>query len=280
MQEGRASATAMLTALARARHQMVDHPRVFDDPLAVKIIGAEAARSLGIGPQDILSTAGRSAIVARARVTEDELAKAVAQGVRQYVVLGAGLDTFAYRNPHRDLEVFEVDHPATQEWKREKLHAAGIAVPRNLRFVGIDFEKDTLPRILHEAGLHEDQPAFFSWLGVTMYLPRDPMLDTLRYIASRPRGSAVVFDALYRPPLWDIPTRMMLKGLGRRYARLGEPWIGFIEPEALVRDMRAMGFGAVKHERRRETNARLFEGRSDRLRILAERMGGIFIATV
>lgn len=280
MQEGRASATAMLTALARARHQMIDHPRVFDDPLAVKIIGPEAVRSLGTGPQDIMSTAGRPAIVARARVTEDELARAVAQGVRQYVVLGAGLDTFAYRNPHRDLQVFEVDHPATQAWKREKLHAAGIAVPANLRFVALDFQKDTLPHALREHGLREDQPAFFSWLGVTMYLPREPMLDTLRYIASRPRGSGVVFDALYRPPLWDIPTRMLLKALGGRYARMGEPWIGFVEPDALEQDMRAMGFSEVRHLRRRQTNQQLFAGRSDGLRIRGERMGGIFVGRV
>ena len=119
---------------------------------------------------------------------------AVAKGVRQYVVLGAGLDTFAYRNPFAYLRVFEVDHPATQAWKRDQLQAGGIAIPDGFAFVAVDFEKQTLNAELAAAGFTTSQPAFFSWLGVTPYLTREAFEGTLRFIAAMPAGSGVAFD--------------------------------------------------------------------------------------
>ena len=109
-------------------------------------------------------------------------------GVRQYVILGAGLDTFAYRNPYSydDLKVFEVDHPASQKWKRQQLDAAKIPIPKNLILAPIDFENQTLADQLQEAGFKADEPSFFSWLGVTMYLNRETMMATMNYIASWP----------------------------------------------------------------------------------------------
>src|SRR6202162_2165714 len=146
MQEGKFSRTAQRVAIRRAAHQLLDQPRVLDDPLALRIIGADAAEGLGTKPKEhhAFSRAFRAFMAARSRYAEDELARAVAEGVRQYVVLGAGLDTFAYRNPHPGLRVFEVDHPATQAWKREQLQAAGITIPPALTFVHIDFEQKTL----------------------------------------------------------------------------------------------------------------------------------------
>ena len=145
MQEGKFSRTARRVAIRRAAHQLLDHPRVLDDPLALRIIGAEAAEELRSNPKEhhAFSRAFRAFMAARSRYAEDELAGAVERGVRQYVVLGAGLDTFAYRNPHAGLRVFEVDHPATQAWKREQLSAAGIAIPAALTFVPVDFERQT-----------------------------------------------------------------------------------------------------------------------------------------
>jgi methyltransferase (TIGR00027 family) len=203
MLEGNFSRTAQRVAIRRAAHQLLDQPRVLDDPLALRIIGAEAAAALRTNPKEhhAFARAFRAFMAARSRYAEDELARAVASGVRQYVVLGAGLDTFAYRNPHDGLRVFEVDHPATQAWKRERLQAAGIAVPSSLTFVPIDFERQTLADGLERAGFDHRIAAFFSWLGVTPYLTREACMSTLSLIAKMPASSGVVFDFAIDPSL-------------------------------------------------------------------------------
>src|SRR5215831_3267665 len=179
MREDQPSKTAYRVALRRAAHQIWDHPKVLDDPIALKIIGHAAAAELTENRPLGSSRYLRAVVVARSRFAEDHLAEAVAKGVRQYVVLGAGLDTFAYRNPFDDLRVFEVDHPATQAWKRERLAEAEITVPSGLTFVAVDFEVQTVPGELAAAGFDATAPAFFSWLGVTTYLRRDSIRSTL-----------------------------------------------------------------------------------------------------
>src|ERR1700691_5320302 len=142
MLEGKFSRTAHRVAIRRAAHQLLDQPKVLDDPLALRIIGPEAAEALRSNPKEhhAFSRAFRAFMAARSRYAEDELARAVANGVAQYVVFGEGLDTFAYRNPHLSLRVFEVDHPATQAWKREQLSASEIPVTPSLTFMPIDFD--------------------------------------------------------------------------------------------------------------------------------------------
>src|SRR5579864_4150569 len=183
MIEGQPSHTAQRVAVRRAAHQLWDAPRIFEDPVALKIIGPDQAAELAHEPPaDSVPTQHlRAFIVARSRYAEDQLAEAVARGTRQYVVLGAGLDTFACRNPFAGLRVFEVDHPATQSWKRKQLESVGIPVPTSLTFVPIDFEKQTLAQALEPAGFKADQPAFFSWLGVTPYLPSEIVLANLQW---------------------------------------------------------------------------------------------------
>src|SRR5215475_14796125 len=150
MKEGQPSATARRVAIRRAAHQLLDKPKVFDDPLALRIIGHESASALQNGSDQSESTRLgqylRAFVAARSRYAEDELALAIERGVRQYVILGAGLDTFAYRNPYpeRALRVFEVDHPATQVWKRARLKEVGVPLPVDLRFAPVDFEGQTL----------------------------------------------------------------------------------------------------------------------------------------
>jgi methyltransferase (TIGR00027 family) len=165
MLEDQPSRTAYRVALRRAAHQIWDRPRVFDDPVALKIIGSVAAAEVAgkrpPGPSRYL----RAFIVARSRFAEDHLAEAVASGVKQYVVLGAGLDTFACRNPFADVRVFEVDYPATQDWKRRRLEAAGITIPEALTFTPIDFAKDTLAAGLANAGFKANEPSFFRGLA-------------------------------------------------------------------------------------------------------------------
>lgn len=192
MKETVASWTAMRVALRRAEHQVLDEPVVFEDPLSLRIIGPEAAAGIRPGVvsrRQRLSPSFRAFMAARSRFAEDKLGEAVGEGVRQYVILGAGLDTFGYRNRYagEGLRVFELDHPATQEWKRGQLAAAGIKVPAGTALVPADLERHTLEEALRPAGFRFDLPAFFSWLGVTPYLTQGAFEQTLGFVAGMPR---------------------------------------------------------------------------------------------
>ena len=206
-------------------------------------------------------------MVARARLAEDALAAAVARGVRQFVVLGAGLDTFAYRNPHPELRVLEVDHPATQEWKRRKLAAAGIPIPETLRFAPVDFERQTLAAGLAAAGFEASEPAFFSWLGVTMYLTREALVATLGTIGETAPGGGLVFD--YALPKSELGWRgrWALAALSRRVEAAGEPFVSFFSPAEIAELLERSGLAVVEDLDRTAVNARYFSGRNDRLEI-------------
>jgi methyltransferase (TIGR00027 family) len=238
---------------------------VFEDPLAIAIAGPDAAAEHGSS----FSRALRAFIAVRSRYAEDQLARAVERGVRQYVVLGAGLETFAYRNPLRSsgLHVFEVDHPATQEWKRARLREANIAIPDQMTFAAVDFETQSLDIRLQEAGFRKQQPAFFSWLGVTPYLSRAAFDSTIQFIAGLPAGSGVAFDfAIQRSLLSPIQQRA-LDALAERVARAGEPFQLFFDPVALVSDLARLGFGEIEDLAGDRINARYFAGRSDGLAV-------------
>jgi methyltransferase (TIGR00027 family) len=269
MQEGKFSRTAHRVAVRRAAHQLLDQPRVLDDPLALRIIGTAAAEDLRSNPKEhhAFSRAFRAFMAARSRYAEDELARAVARGAKQYVVLGAGLDTFAYRNPHPNLQVFEVDHPATQAWKRECLHAATIAIPTALTFVPIDFEQQTLADGLVRSGLNAEAAAFFSWLGVTPYLTREACMTTLSFIAKMPAGSGVVFDFAVDHKLLNLGQRMALAALSRRVAAAGEPFQLFFDPKQLQEDLKNLGFHRTQLLQGKELNERYFKNRNDGLSV-------------
>jgi methyltransferase (TIGR00027 family) len=265
------SHTAYRVAVSRAAHQLLDEPRVLEDPIALAIVGAAAVAAIRAAPLRYRLPPARylrAFLVARSRVAEEALAQAVRRGVRQYVVLGAGLDTFAYRNPYPadGLTVFEVDHPATQAWKRGQLETAGIALPPSLRFVSVDFETQQLGERLAGAGLRADERAFFSWLGVSMYLTRAAIGATLGYVAGLPRGSGIVFDYAVPPAGLGPARRLVVHALLKRVAAAGEPWKTFFEPRALAAELRALGFTELEDLGPEELNARFFGGRSDGLR--------------
>ncbi|RJP51989.1 MAG: SAM-dependent methyltransferase [Anaerolineaceae bacterium] len=273
MDESRPSATAHRVAMRRAAHQLLDNPKVFDDPLALLIVGKEDASALQRDPHPIemspLSPYLRAFVAARSKYAEDELALGVHRGVCQYVILGAGFDTFAYRNPYSlsRLRVFEVDHPATQAWKRSRLEEAGIAPPDNLAFAPVDFEKQTLPEALRDAGYDPGDCTFFSWLGVTEYLTTEAVMTTLRFIASVPVGSEVVFDYMLTPALLTPAQRVRFDALARRVASAGEPWRAFFDPELLTGDLHAMGFSCLEDNGPDVINAKYFKDRKDGLRV-------------
>lgn len=205
----------------------------------------------------------------RSRYAEDELACAVRRGVHQYVVLGAGLDTFAYRNPHieQGLRVFEVDYPATQAWKRERLQAANIEIPDSVVFAGTDFERQDLRAALSVTGFRNDQPAFFSWLGVVPYLTPGAFEDTMRFIAGMPVNSGVAFDYPIPRTSLNLMERVALDALSARVARVGEPFQLFFDPEELADRLRAMGFRYLEDMGRDQMNARYFAGQTGRFKV-------------
>ena len=273
MKNNSPSLTAYSVALMRAAHQILDNPRVFEDPMALRIVGAQGESEIRADKRKFetrLHSYFRAAVIARSRFVEDELCLAIERGVRQYVILGAGLDTFAYRNSYSSfaLRVFEVDYPATQEWKRRQLDVARIPIPDNLAFVPTDFESQSLAQHLRTAGIKTDEPTFFSWLGVTMYLRRETMMATMKGIcSSAPPGSALIFDYVIPPSSLSPVRRLVFRMLARRLAGFGEPWVNFLEPGALATDLRTIGFAKSEDFGPEAINARYFKDRADRLRV-------------
>jgi methyltransferase (TIGR00027 family) len=257
----------------RSAHQIFDEPRIFDDPLAMRIIGAENLAALQATPQQSAAPPGsellRAFIAARSRYAEDALGEAVRRGLRQYVILGAGLDTFAYRNPYTQtrLRVFEVDHPATQSWKRARLEEAGISIPASLTFIPVDFETQTMADGLKQADIDHGKPILFSCLGVTPYLTGETIASTLKFVAGLKTGSGVVFDYVISPSLLNPEQRSAFDALSNRVAKAGEPWRTFFDPFSLTADLKASGFEEVEDLGPDEINARYFAGRNDNLSV-------------
>jgi methyltransferase (TIGR00027 family) len=247
MQSGQPSRTAWAAAAHRAAHQILEQGRIFTDPLALLILGQEAenvAREAEVQPS---SGAMRLFIAARTRFAEDSLAAAFQQGVRQLVVLGAGLDTYAYRSPFGNrLRIFEVDHPATQAWKRERLVDAAISIPLSLTFAPIDFERQTLPEGLAAAGFDPTQQTFFTWLGVVPYLSEEAIWSTLAFIASLPNGAHVVFDYSDPPHTLSAEARAYHDRRAARVEAIGESWVSYFEADKLKEKLLSLGFTEIE----------------------------------
>jgi methyltransferase (TIGR00027 family) len=259
----------MRVAMRRAAHQLMDRPLVLVDPLAERILNHEARNKLP-GEMRRGGTTGtrmRAWMVARSRLAEDTLAEAVAAGTRQYVVLGAGLDTFAYRNPWPELRVFEVDFPATQQWKHELLRNAGVSVPTSVTYAPVDFEREPLEHGLARAGFCQQEPAFFSWLGVTMYLAPETTLATLRWIRNCNPANGIVFDYSVPRESLDLLHKLMFDGLARRVAQAGEPFVGFFGPHQLQYDLLQMGYHQADDWDGDRLNRHYFANRGDGLKV-------------
>ena len=247
MKPDESSRTAMMVARQRAAHQLVDHGAILDDPFAMRILQEDEKDVLQFANQHPLASIGRLFTAARSRIAEDALTSAVERGTRQIVILGAGLDTFAFRNPHAALEtrVYEVDHPATQAWKRERLAEAQIAIPPGLIFVPVNFERDDLGEKLAGAGFQRSSPAFFSWLGVVPYLTEEAIGRTLGYMSSI-EGSEVMFDYMEPPEASSGEVRQLEKARAEQLEKMKERNVSRFEPAEIGAILRAHGFGAME----------------------------------
>jgi len=263
MQPGRPSRTAFGAARHRAAHQILEQGRIFTDPLAVRILGGDAESLARDAEEDPARRPMRIFIAVRTRFAEDSLAAAVEQGVRQVVVLGAGLDTFAYRTTlgHR-IRIFEVDHPDTQAWKRQLLADAAIDLPSWLTFAPIDLERETLTHGLAAAGFDPGQPTFFTWLGVVPYLTKEAIWGTLSFIAGLPNGAQVVFDYADPPVSWSPEMRASIDPLAARAAAAGEAWLSYFAPGELRDQLLQIGFSEVEDLGPNEIAARYFPHRA------------------
>ena len=242
MKSGEPSRMALAVARQRAAHQLLDHGAILDDAYAVRILGEHEDNILQAFNDHPLRSVGRLFTAARSRIAEDALAKAVERGIRQVVILGAGLDTFALRNPHAArISIFEVDHPATQAWKRQRLVEAELAPPPWLTFVPVDFERDDLQQELSNAGFQRTSAAFFTWLGVVPYLTRDAINNTLSYIASIP-NSEVVFDYAEPPETWSEDVKAYATARMAQLEKINEQWVGRFEPAGVATILRSHGF--------------------------------------
>jgi methyltransferase (TIGR00027 family) len=236
------SRTALGAAAHRAAHQL-DGAQLFEDPLAVAIVGEDNAKE---SRADAANAGMRIFIAARSRFAEDTLAESLCRGVTQFVVLGAGLDTYAYRGGERSkLAIFEVDHPATQAWKRERLARIGVTPGANVRYAPVDFESESIADGLARAGFDPHQRTFFFWLGVTPYLTRPAIEATWALVAHNPGGGEIVFD--YATPRESVPEehREGYDALVARVAAAGEPFLTAFNPDALPDELRAAGFATI-----------------------------------
>lgn len=288
MEEDKASLTALITAFARAYHSANADPKIFDDFLAARWFTPEGwkemetnlanslpffnpelakstpdtATALAIVMRDYIGTT----TISRSQYTEERLEAEVEKGVRQYVILGAGIDTFAFRRPDllEHIDIFEIDHPATQAFKRERLADLGWEIPRQLHFLPVDFSKESFMEALDRSPFERSKPTFFSWLGVTVYLTREVVFDTLRAISGFAcSGSPVVFD-YYDADAFDPEKATERVRLGMEIARrAGEPMKTGFEPSQLAADLREIGLRVQEDLGPFEIEEHYFKNRTD-----------------
>ncbi|TFH24222.1 MAG: SAM-dependent methyltransferase [Myxococcales bacterium] len=280
MKEGRTSKTAEIAAAIRALHHRYASPAIFEDPFALEFTNPTWRRIVVTKPLrwlvfEVLLRSMRpvaAQVVARSRYAEDLLDAAIASGIGQYVIVGAGFDSFALRR--RDLEstvrVFELDHPDTQRAKRERLSSIGVDLPGNVEFVGVDFERETVADGLMQSSYQPNSPAFFSWLGTTPYLSNSATLGTLASIAqlAAPR-TEVVFDYLVADETLSSSERRIVEKLKRFTARRGEPLVGEFHPAELEKVLRSVGLDLIANFSGADQEKRYFAGRQDGLRPMA-----------
>ena len=273
MEKKARSASAEGVSIQISLHQLLDAaPKILDDPIAPRLADpasdtSKAMIALVESATRAVKSPFRAIFIMRSRYTEDCLAEALIRGVRQYVILGAGLDTFAYRQPSwaSSLRIYEIDHPASQEWKRERLAVAKVKIPENLTFAPIDFEITSLRGGLSTAGFDFRVQSFFSLLGVTQYLTIEATESIFELVQSLPQASEIVFEFIVPDDLIPANEASVFATLASLSAERGEPWLTRFRPAELETRLTALGFSQVSHLPPTAANERYFQGRRDDL---------------
>jgi methyltransferase (TIGR00027 family) len=270
MEKDQQSRTIQIPAVMRALHQTIDDdPKILTDPIAPRLIDADDDRGW-LTPllNHPFAKGWRAGFALRARYTEDCLAEAFKNGARQYVILGAGLDTFAYRQPSwaHSLRIYEIDHPITQQCKRDRLKAAGITVPSNVRFVPVDFERSLLTDALVPTDFTLSARTLCSWMGVTQYLTLDALNGTFQFVLSLPAESEIVFSFILPAQAISGVEATALAAAAQSAAEVGEPWLTRLYPDEVTAKLLSMGFSRIVHLSPEEARKRYFGNRRDGLR--------------
>lgn len=289
MDEGRASLTALATSLMRAVHTRVDDSPLIDDPWGERLVleseqalmreavwsnaPPELRDRIDASSNELVAAAMHAhpvygTVIVRTRFAEDALRGAVARGASQYVIVGAGMDSFALRRSPwaSDLEVFEVDHPATQQLKRERLAGCGVAIPPHTHLIAADLSREPLDAVLARSAFDSTRTSFFSWLGVTTYLTREANLATLRAIAAAAApGSELVFTYIDQREFEPSGGSGDLAGVRSTVASMGEPWVSGFHPAQVADDLRGAGLELVEDLAGEALRERYCAGRADGL---------------
>jgi methyltransferase (TIGR00027 family) len=270
MDKAKPSRTSDIPAIMRAVHQTYDdEPKILADPIVPKLVDIESLDANWLAPMlgHPFARQWRAGFLIRSRYAEDCLAEAVARGLAQYLILGAGLDTFSYRQPAwaHAVDIFEVDHPATQGFKRERLAKSSIAPPGNLTFVPIDFETTSLKQALRGTRFAFDKVTFCSWLGVTQYLTAAAIEATLAFVLMLPRGSEIVFSFILPQDALSWIEADAVALAAAKSEEVGEPWLSRFQPADLVLQLRRSGFSDVAHLTPEQAYERYLKNRRDGL---------------
>jgi methyltransferase (TIGR00027 family) len=294
MEDGKLKRSALMTAYFRGNHAVHDSPIIFDDFLAYQLLKKEeiaafeqeyVASLRGMDPERAASLPDHAAAIAylmqnlllaaavfsRARYCEDNLKEAIKQGVKQFIILGAGMDTFAFRHPEylAQIKVIEVDLPATQQFKCSRLAELGWEIPANLHFVPIDFSKEDLATALCKSPFNPQALSFFGWLGVVPYLSRDAIFTTLRSIARIcPAGSRIVFDYIDDNVLDPGRAGIRWNLMHEKLRQMGESFQTSLNPYTLASELGAVGLLLEEQVNPVDTQERYFLNRTDNYRAL------------
>jgi methyltransferase (TIGR00027 family) len=255
MDKGTPSRTALATSLMRALHTRTDSHPLIVDLWGDRMVPTEVREAI---PDDLLARSpGFAGVITRTRYTEDALRAAIADGVTQYVLIGAGFDSFALRVPEyaRQIEIFEIDHPATQELKLRRIRECGLTAAPSVHFIAADLAGQSVADALARSSYQADRLSFFSWLGVTMYLTREANLATLKSVAgcAAPR-SELVFT--YTDEAAFSSNSEGFRALQERVAALGEPFLSGFEPKLLAHELAGCGFELIEDLSGEQTNTR------------------------
>jgi methyltransferase (TIGR00027 family) len=270
MIESSPSRTALATSLMRALHSRRDPYPLLDDSWGDRLVPqserdrfsqrilarmdsearAMALRAPGSILDDFfLANVAYPGVVIRSRYTEDALKAAASRGIRQYVLIGAGFDSFALRRPAfaETFEIFEIDHPATQTFKIQRIKDCGISLPSTVHFIAADLANEDLATVLAGSSFRRDEPAFFSWLGVTVYLTREANLATLRAVANAGApGSELVFTYVDQIEFVSGGSRSLGDANAKAVATMGEPYLSGFDPNEIANDLMHVGLELVE----------------------------------